>query len=368
MSNHIFYLFSEIVRLVFLVFILIILLVNIRKYDIRSNKGCRFIVVGLILVKLGTLTDIIGDVSVNLENYYLHTIFESIVGYLLGLIFISIGLIKWLPELGLLNSTALSISNTHSKIKNKINRELKIPLTDNTQEYKKNFLSNLENQLKEETRTITNYVEFILNTEISTTHKEYLQETILSTDKLAFISNSIKELNNISSEEYLVSEGLIDIKELKEELLRKYQEIINYKHLYVTITIDKRITNTYKGPKKELYTIVSKFIENSIANLPQKTMDSSDYIRVEIYPGAAYGSFSNLHFQVTDTGSPIPEKFLEVFNNYSLNILPEEKNLRYGIGMEISSKLLHMVGGNLDIKKTTVKDIVVTDISIPVRV
>lgn len=368
MSNHIFYLLSEIVRLIFLAFILIILLLNIRKYEIKNNKGCRFIVIGLLLVKLGTLTDIVGDVSVNLENYYLHTIFESVLGYLLGFIFISLGLIKWLPELGLINSTALSIRNAHSKIKSKINSELNVPLSGANREYKRNFLSNLENQLKEETRTIANYVEFVINTEIPKTHKEYLQETILSTDKLAFISNSIKEMNYISSEEYTISEGIIDVIEIKNELLKKYKEIISYKHLNFTITIDKRISSTYRGPKKEIITIVSKFIENSIANLPQRAIESSDFIRVEIYPGAAYGSFSNLHFQITDTGSPIPDNFLEFFNNYSLNIIPEEKNLRYGIGMEISSKLLNMLGGNIDIRKTAVKDILVTDISIPVRV
>ncbi len=94
----------EIIRAIIVFIILISLYRGVHSEEIRSVGGWRCLLVGFALVFLGSLVDITDNFSV-LNHFVIigdtqvQAILEKVVGYLLGFIFIAIGVYRWLPKL-----------------------------------------------------------------------------------------------------------------------------------------------------------------------------------------------------------------------------------------------------------------------------
>ena len=94
----------EIIRAGVVFIILITLLSSVNSKEIRSADGWRCLVIGFVLIFIGSVVDITDNFP-TLGKYIIvgdtqvEAIIEKVIGYLFGFVLIAIGISRWLPKI-----------------------------------------------------------------------------------------------------------------------------------------------------------------------------------------------------------------------------------------------------------------------------
>lgn len=334
--------------------LLIILLKFSSTTGLNKNNGWIFIITGYSFILFAILVDIVEDyIFTQGPDRILKVVLEGIVGFLLGFIFLTIGFIKWIPQITTLQKAKRILKESSIDLRNRVkDYSMKLKMEKEKSEELKNQKDLLLNKVSHELRTplngIIGCVEIIMNTDLSEEQKQYLQRANQSSDDLLNIINNLLDFKELGDKEFVLEKKQFLIEPLVHKLMEKYKNLAANKNLNFSWKLDKRIPKTLFGSPDKIEIAVSKILENSI------TYTESGGINVDIFPGYIDNNKVNINFQVADTGIGIAEEYHKsIFTNFSKftdNSLDSSSGL--GLGLSIAGKFLEMMDGEITLEKS----------------
>lgn len=336
--------------------LLIILLRFSSLTGLNKNNGWAFIISGYCFILFAILVDVVEDYIFTQESdRVLKVVLEGIIGFLLGFIFLSVGFIKWIPQITTLQKAKKILKESSKDLKSRVkdySNQLKIEKEKSKQlkSQKDILLNKISHELRTPLNGIIGCVEIIMNTELNQEQKQYLQRANQSSDDLLNIINNLLDFKELGDRKFILEKKQFLIDPFVEKIMEKYKNMASSKNLHFTWKLDNRIPKVLFGSPDKIETAISKLLENSIVY----TKEGS--ISVDIFPGYIDESKVNINFQIADSGIGIPKEYHEsIFSNFSkFNKNTYDTTSGLGLGLSIAGKLLEMMDGEITLEQSQV--------------
>lgn len=209
------------------------------------------------------------------------------------------------------------------------------------------FLENVSHEIRSSMNGIVGMTELVLETDLSTDQRQYLEMVGSSVDRLMVVVNEVLDYSRIETgklelelEDFSLREGLDHDLYILNLLARK-------KNLELVCTIEPDVPSYVHGDSARLVQIITNLVNNGI----KFTTSGGVYITIE---NNGYDTDNNifLRFSVRDTGCGIAPDKLALINSYFREkkqpqaVLPLTVGTT-GLGLTITSQLVKIMGGEL---------------------
>ncbi len=192
---------------------------------------------------------------------------------------------------------------------------------------------------------IIGMTDICLDSELTNEQREQLGMVKSSADSLLSLLNDILDFSKIEAGMIELEDVTFGLRESVEDALRTVALKAHEKGLELACRVLKDVPDNLVGDPGRLRQIIINLVGNAV-----KFTDSGEVV-VDVKAGKVTGDRVSLHFSVRDTGIGIPEeKQALIFQAFSQQDASTTR--RYGgtgLGLTISSKLVRLMGGQLDV-------------------
>ncbi|MDT0558500.1 ATP-binding protein [Ichthyenterobacterium sp. W332] len=209
--------------------------------------------------------------------------------------------------------------------------------------FKNNFIANFSHQLRNPITASAIFSKLLLDTNLSSEQKNYL-DIILSANKdLKERINDILDVAKIESGKLILSESVFNFKDLLNELITGYSIIASKKGLDFKTELAFNLPDYIRGDAYRLKQILGNILSNAFTYTTKGSVHFSaslNYIRAKKV---------NLHFEISDTGIGIDQSQQEeIFERFTK--VNEQNNRNIGLGLSIVKHLVEHMNGNISIE------------------
>lgn len=239
---------------------------------------------------------------------------------------------------------------------------------------KSEFLANMSHEIRTPMHAILGFSNLLLANQYKRIHPSDLEqiETIhTSAIYLMTIINDLLDCSKIDNRTIKIQSVEFDLRKIIDNIIKASQEKAHAKGLYLSVRYAPDITFLYRGDPERVKQVVTNLTNNAIkftnnggisiditeakAPKPVQASDSTDStkaLHVCLYPDSDYStneSKSSLKFTISDTGIGISEdRQGSLFNEFvQADGSTTRKYGGTGLGLYISKKLVHMMGGDI---------------------
>ncbi|SBS38911.1 Aerobic respiration control sensor protein ArcB [Marinomonas spartinae] len=218
---------------------------------------------------------------------------------------------------------------------------------ERTSKVKSEFLANMSHEIRTPMNGILGMAIQLSNTNLAAPQKEMLDIITSSGESLLVIINDILDLSKIEADKIELEKRPIDLNALLKSLEVLFQGQANTKGIRLsvqTFPINEEIV--FLGDETRIRQILMNLLGNAIKFTDQGEVTLTARIKVDL------GKRLVLLFSVTDTGIGIEpnniEKLFDAFSQADTSIT--RKFGGTGLGLTITSKLLHLMGAELKVE------------------
>jgi len=208
------------------------------------------------------------------------------------------------------------------------------------------FLANMSHEIRTPLNGIVGFTQLLKSTDLNEEQEEFIGVIESSSENLLMIVNDILDLSKIKADKIELEEIEFNSIEKFESAIESYAARAAEKDIDLRVYMDPNLPRTLIGDPTKISQVVVNLISNAI-----KFTGLRGVIKVSVVKLSEDANSANIKFAVKDTGIGISEaqkeKIFEAFSQ--ADVSTSRKYGGTGLGLAISSKLVEMMGGNLDI-------------------
>lgn len=242
---------------------------------------------------------------------------------------------------------SLSMANLIKKLKEDKEKLQAVALqkSEEMNEMKSYFLSNISHELRTPLNTIMNFIESIEGETDSKSIQEKCEVIRSSSSSLLSSVNDILDFSKIEKEEIKLEEAEFNLHQLLEEVRGDISQRAKSKNLDFQIFLPKELPKTLKGDSSR----IRQIIMNLLCNALKFTNEGIVKFRVESF---VENGKVNLTFIISDTGEGIAkEKIDRIFDSFSQQSIDNKRKYGgLGLGLYIVKALVTLHKGSVEIQ------------------
>lgn len=214
------------------------------------------------------------------------------------------------------------------------------------------FLENVSHEIRSSMNGIVGMTDLVLETELSSEQRQYLDMVGSSVDRLLVVVNEVLDLSRIETGELELDPEDFSLKESLDHDLYVLNLSARKKDIELLCTIEPDVPAYINGDSTRLVQIVLNLVNNGI----KFTSKGGVFITIE---NVGFDTDNNilLRFKIRDTGCGIAPEKLNLINHYFKQNAEHHisKPLSVGttgLGLTVASQLVKLMGGDIGVDST----------------
>jgi len=209
------------------------------------------------------------------------------------------------------------------------------------------FLSTMSHELRTPLNSIIGMADLALELSPEGEQREYLEILKSSADSLLFLISDILDLSKIDAGKMSVERESFDLYELVEEVCENLGVQSHQKGVALNLHISPECPRKTKGDHRKIRRILNNLLGNAVK------FTGSGEVRCVVQPVRESPSEPvMLSFDVTDTGSGMPQEMLdEIFRPFTqIDTSATRRHGGTGVGLAITSRLVDVLEGRIRVQ------------------
>lgn len=277
------------------------------------------------------------------------------------------GTICWLGQKTSLITTGEEITGLQSvarDITSRIEAEQELlrakEIAENASEAKSNFISSLSHEFRTPLNAILGYSQILeRNNAILPDEKGHISEIKKAGENLLSMVDDILELSNLEARHTKIQEEKMMLRPFMENYAHRFSELAKLKGLEFNFLPDSEAPNYVTTDFTRLSLVLKNVLDNAIKFTKEGNIDFA-------YSVLDYENSHSLKITISDSGEGILDQNLaDVFQPFWQS--DPLKNSGTGLGLTLCERIIHFLGGEIEIKNRETSGIQVS-FNIPVEI